>query len=71
MNRTTMEITLNGQPHPIDGTMSLAALLETLGLGGKPVVAELNREAVLPRLFSETEVNPGDTLEIITLAAGG
>ena len=68
---TTMEITLNGQTHELTGPTSLTALLESLGLGGKPVVAELNREAVLPRHFPETRINAGDTLEIITLAAGG
>ena len=68
---TTMEITLNGQPHQLGGTLTLTALLESLGLAGKPVIAELNCEAVLPRLFPETQIQPGDRLEIITLAAGG
>lgn len=66
-----MQITLNGQAHELAGPATLSALLESLGLNGKPVVAELNREAVLPRLFPETVINAGDSLEIITLAAGG
>lgn len=66
-----MEITLNGQAHQLPGPITLTALLESLGLGGKPVVAELNREALLPRHFPETQLKAGDTLEIITLAAGG
>jgi thiamine biosynthesis protein ThiS len=66
-----MEITLNGQAREIDGPTTLSELLVSLGLGGKPVVAELNREAVLPRHFPETPINAGDCLEIITLAAGG
>lgn len=66
-----MEITLNGKAHELTGPMSLTALLESLNLGGKPVVAELNREAVLPRHFAETQIGAGDSLEIITLAAGG
>ena len=68
---TTMQITLNGKPHELSGPTTLTDLLESLGLAGKPVLAELNREAVLPRLFPETSLNPGDNLEIITLAAGG
>jgi sulfur carrier protein len=68
---TTMEITLNGQAHELPAPTSLSALLESLGLSGKPVVAELNHEAVLPRHFPETQINAGDSLEIITLAAGG
>jgi len=66
-----MEITLNGQAHELTGPTTLSALLESLGLAGKPVVAELNREPVLPRLFPDTRINAGDSLEIITLAAGG
>jgi thiamine biosynthesis protein ThiS len=66
-----MEIILNGQPHKLPNPTTLSELLVSLGLNGKPVVAELNREAVLPRLFPETQINPGDNLEIITLAAGG
>lgn len=71
MNTTTMEITLNGRAHELTGSTTLSTLLESLGLAGKPVVAELNREAVLPRLFPETRINAGDSIEIITLAAGG
>ena len=64
-------ITLNGAPHPIEGAMTLDALLETLGLAGKPVVVERNEHAVFPRDYPQTMVEPGDSLEIVTLAAGG
>lgn len=66
-----MEIILNGQTHQLTAPTTLTELLVALSLDGKPVVAELNREAVLPRLFPETRINAGDRLEIITLAAGG
>lgn len=67
----SMEITLNGQPHPLAEATSLTALLDSLGLCGKPVIAELNLEAVLPRDFPNTMISSGDSIEIITLAAGG
>ena len=66
-----MQIQLNGQPHELVNTLSLSQLLDSLGLAGKPVVAELNCEAVLPRNFPTTEIKAGDRVEIITLAAGG
>jgi sulfur carrier protein len=66
-----MSIQLNGKPHPLTSTLTLSALLESLGLAGKPVVVEMNGQPVLPRNFPSTPVRPGDTLEIITLAAGG
>ena len=66
-----MHIILNGETHPIEAQTTLTALLEKLGLSGKPVVAELNEQAILPRNFSNTSVVSGDRLEIVTLAAGG
>lgn len=66
-----MSIQLNGKPHPLTTTPTLSALLESLGLWGKPVVVELNGQPVLPRNFPTTPVHDGDSLEVITLAAGG
>ncbi|MBC8126977.1 MAG: sulfur carrier protein ThiS [Gloeobacteraceae cyanobacterium ES-bin-144] len=64
-------ITLNGAPHAIGGPVSLDKLLETLGLADKPVVVELDEQAVFPRNYGETLVAHGSRIEIITLAAGG
>ncbi|MBC7979795.1 MAG: sulfur carrier protein ThiS [Armatimonadetes bacterium] len=66
-----MQILLNGKPHPIGTSLSLSELLESLHLTGKPIVAELNQEAILTRLFDSTLIKENDRLEIITLAAGG
>jgi len=66
-----MQITLNGQAHSIEEETTLTDLLELLSLNGKPVVAELNEQAILPRNFPTTTLNSGDKLEIVTLAAGG
>ena len=64
-------ITLNGSPYSIDGPLSLDRLLETLGFAGKPVVVEINENAVFPRDYAQTLVEPGARIEIVTLAAGG
>ena len=64
-------IKLNGQPHPVAGTQSITSLLAELGLAGKPVVVELNEEAVFPRDYDRTQVDPGARVEIVALAAGG
>lgn len=66
-----MQIQLNGQAHEFEASLSLSELLASLGLAGKPVVAEVNCEAVLPRNFPDTRIEAGDRVEIITLAAGG
>lgn len=64
-------ITLNGSPHPIGGAVSIDRLLESIGLAGKPVVVELNKQAVFPRDYPQTLVESGARVEIVTLAAGG
>ncbi len=66
-----MNITLNGTPHEITGPMSLSSLLESLGLAGKPVVIELDEQAVFPRDYDATAVADGSRVEVVTLAAGG
>lgn len=66
-----MTITLNGQSHSLVAEIPLPALLDSLGLSGKPVVVELNQQAILPRDFPTTLIKANDQLEIITLAAGG
>jgi sulfur carrier protein len=66
-----MTITLNGSPHPLPGETTVTGLLESLGLAGKPVVVELDGEAIFPRDHAETRVKDGSRIEIVTLAAGG
>ncbi|MFZ9936447.1 MAG: sulfur carrier protein ThiS [Luteolibacter sp.] len=64
-------ITLNGKPYPVAGPLGLHALLDSLGLAGKPVVVELDGRAIFPREHATTTIRPGARLEIVTLAAGG
>lgn len=66
-----MTITLNGTPHLLPGGSSIASLLESLGLTGKPVVVELDGRAVFPRDHAGTRIQDGARVEIVTLAAGG
>lgn len=64
-------ITLNGSEHAIKAAVSIGQLLETIGLAGKPVVVELDEQAVFPRDYPHTMVEPGARVEIVALAAGG
>jgi thiamine biosynthesis protein ThiS len=66
-----MKIQLNGKTHAIEAAMTVSALLECVGFGGKPVVVELNEQAVFPRDFPSVWVADGARVEIVTLAAGG
>ena len=70
MNHPTT-ITLNGSPHVLEAPVSLAALLESIGLAGKPVVVELDETAIFPRDYEQTLVENGARIELVILAAGG
>ena len=66
-----MTITINGENREFEGPLSVADLLSSLGLEGKPVVVELDRQPVLPAAHATTTVGDGARVEIVTLAAGG
>jgi len=67
-----MKLTVNGQIMEFDApSHTVASLLEAVGLGGKPVVVELNQEAVFPADYPATAVGDGSSIEIVTIAAGG
>lgn len=70
-NKSFMKVHLNGRSHELPGPLSVTELLESLGLGGKPVVVELNEEAVFPRDYPATMVENGARVEVVALAAGG
>ena len=64
-------ITVNGRPHPLEAPTPVAELLAVLGFASRPVVVELDGRALAPADHADTLVEPGATLEIVTLAAGG
>ncbi|MGE9270295.1 MAG: sulfur carrier protein ThiS [Verrucomicrobiales bacterium] len=67
-----MTLTINGQTKKFaTEALTLIGLLEHLGLAGKPVVIELNQQAVLPDQHRRTQLAHGDSVEIVTIAAGG
>lgn len=67
-----MTLTLNGSTRTFEAeSFTVATLLEALGLGGKPVVVELDREPVFPADYATTAVRDEASVEIVTIAAGG
>lgn len=66
-----MKIILNGTPHEIERTMTVSFLLASIGLGGRPVVVELDEQAVFPRDYPQVTLHEGARVEVVMLAAGG
>jgi sulfur carrier protein len=50
---------------------TVAGLLAELGLAGRPVAVERNREIVPRARHPETELADGDRLELVTFVGGG
>jgi sulfur carrier protein len=66
-----MRIELNGEPRELPSSMTVSALLESLGLGGKPVAVERNTEIVPRAAHASTELADGDRLEVVHFVGGG
>ena len=66
-----MEIILNGQPYPIHTELSLAELLESLGLAGRRLAVEINLEVIPRSTYPIHRLRPNDRVEIIRAIGGG
>ncbi len=66
-----MTLIVNGSPRPLPEGESVADLITDLGLDGKRVAVELNREIVLQEHFTTTSLKDGDSLEIVQFVGGG
>ncbi len=66
-----MQLFINGKGQSFDAPLTLAQLIEQLGMKGDRVAAELNREIVSRPQWPETSLNDGDRLEIVHFVGGG
>lgn len=66
-----MKIILNSEERIVPEGHTVRDLLEALGLAGRPVAVERNREIVPYQTFSNAILQDGDVLELVTLVGGG
>jgi sulfur carrier protein len=66
-----MRLTINGKDQTFDESLTLAQLVEQLGMKGDRVAVELNREIVSRPQWPATTLNDGDHLEIVHFVGGG
>ena len=66
-----MDLIINGEPQQLPAPLSVAALLEARGLGGKRVAVERNGEIVPKSRHAETALAAGDRIEIVVAVGGG
>jgi sulfur carrier protein len=65
-----MFVLVNGQPHPLPGPRTLAALLLSLSPPA-PFAVALNDEVVVRGSFEDCWIHPGDRIDIFHPTAGG
>ena len=66
-----MKIQINGEAREVSGPVSLAALLEQLGMKADRVAVELNRQIVAREHWAQTSLREGDQLEVVHFVGGG
>jgi sulfur carrier protein len=66
-----LRITLNGDPHEIAGSLTIAELLTRLEIDARRVAVEHNLVVVKRDAFATTTVREGDEVEIVNFVGGG
>jgi thiamine biosynthesis protein ThiS len=66
-----MKLHINGEERELAEGLTLAALVEQLGMKADRVAVELNRQIVNRELWPQTRLNSGDQLEIVHFVGGG
>lgn len=62
---------VNGEPQSCANQTPLPDLLEQLGLNPRLVAVEYNGEILHRQFWSDTRIEEGDRLEIVTIVGGG
>ena len=66
-----MKIVVNGQERALVAPVTVAALLDELGMAGKRVAVEVNQEIVPRSRHAEFRLNDSDRVEVVFAIGGG
>ena len=66
-----VKLTVNGEAYEAKQPESVTALLEEMGIGGRPVVVVLNDEVIPVTSRSTRGLREGDCVELFRLVGGG
>ncbi|HXZ33924.1 MAG TPA: sulfur carrier protein ThiS [Terriglobales bacterium] len=66
-----MKLQINGADRDFPPPLSLQGLLERLGMKADRVAVELNQNIVPRDRWADTNLNEGDSLEIVHFVGGG
>ena len=71
MNRSSISISINGNPREFQHGATVATLLTQLDTAGKRVAVERNGVIVPKSQHASTDLVDGDRLEIVVAVGGG
>ncbi|WP_231971814.1 sulfur carrier protein ThiS [Sulfurifustis variabilis] len=66
-----MEILVNGEPRRFEGSLTVADLLESMGLAQRRVAVEVNREIVPRSQHGRHPLKQSDRVEVVFAIGGG
>jgi len=66
-----MNVYVNGESKQYAENITVAGIVDDLGLANKRIAVELNKEILPFNQYAEINVNPGDTLEVVQAIGGG
>jgi sulfur carrier protein len=66
-----MAVTINGDVREVPAGLTVAGLIEHLGLHPRLIVVEHNREIVDRQKYDEIPVSEGDVFELVHFVGGG
>ena len=68
---SSLRVTINGEAQEVPAGLNVASLLEHLGVREGRVAVERNREIVRKADYTETPIEAGDEIEIVSFVGGG
>ncbi|HUI24901.1 MAG TPA: sulfur carrier protein ThiS [Candidatus Kryptonia bacterium] len=66
-----MRVTVNGEPRELSDAVSVADLVEQLGLTQRRVAVEINLDIIAREQYASRRLREGDTVEIVQFIGGG
>ena len=71
MEPGTIEIAVNGERHRLDAPLSVASLLQRLGLAERRLAVEVNQAIVPKSAHARHQLADGDVVELVQAIGGG
>jgi len=66
-----VRVTVNGEPRELSDAVSVADLVEQLGLTQRRVAVEINLDIIAREQYASRRLREGDTVEIVQFIGGG